>query len=51
MPRAVSFLNDIALNMTEQTDRFALDSELGSLVVFSLSQDRAWQVSHLAMRA
>ena len=53
MPRAVSFLNDITLNMTEQTDRlaFLLDSELGSLVVLSLSQDRAWQVSHSAIRA
>ena len=42
MPRAVSLLNDIALNVAEQTNKFAyiLDSGRGSLVVFSLSQDR-----------
>ena len=53
VPRAGSFLNDIALNVAEETDKFAYisDSERGSLVVFSLSQDRAWRVSHSAMRA
>ena len=42
VPRAGSFLNDIALNVAEETDKFAYisDSERGSLVVFSLSQDR-----------
>ena len=41
------------LNAAEQTNKFAFlsDSERGSLVVFSLSQDRTWQVSHSAMRA
>ena len=42
VPRAVSLLNDIALNVAEQTNKFAyiLDSGRGSLVVFSLSQDQ-----------
>ena len=53
VPRSGSFLNDIALNVAEQEDKFAYisDSERGELVVFSLSQNRAWRVSHSAMRA
>ena len=53
VPRSGSFLNDIALNVAEKENKFAYisDSERGLLVVFSLSQDRAWRVSHSAMRA
>ena len=53
VPRSGSFLNDIALNVADQENKFAYisDSERGLLVVFSLSQDRAWRVSHSAMRA
>ena len=50
MPRAVSFLNDIALNVAEQTDKFAFLSDSEGLPG-GLSQDRAWQVSHSAIRA
>ena len=53
VPKTGSFLNDIALNVADQEDKFAYisDSERGLLVVFSLSQNRAWRVSHSAMRA
>ena len=53
VPKTGSFLNDIALNVAEEGDKFAYisDSERGSLVVFSLRQNRAWRVSHSAMRA
>ena len=53
VPKTGSFLNDIALNVADQEDKFAYisDSERGELVVFSLSQDRAWRVAHSAMRA
>ena len=53
VPKTGSFLNDIALNVADQEDKFAYisDSERGLLVVFSLGQERAWLVSHSAMRA
>ena len=53
VPKRGSFLNDIALNVAEEGNKFAYisDSDRGELVVYSLAQDRSWLVSHSSMRA
>ena len=53
VPKTGSFLNDIALNVADQGNKFAYisDSERGVLVVYSLAQGTSWLVSHSAMRA
>lgn len=53
VPKRNSFLNDIALNVVEEGNKFAYisDSDRGQLVVYSLAQDSSWLVSHSTMRA
>ena len=53
VPKQSNFLNDIALNVADEDDKYAYisDSDRGVLVVYSLARNSSWLIRHSSMRA
>ena len=48
-----SFLNDIALDISDPTNKFAFisDSNLGRIIIYSFALNKSWKAEHGAMKA